>query len=496
MSTGRLGRVCAFLGAMGLLCVAGVAAVARDGSAAGKPVTIRVAAKDFSYALSRRSVPAGTTVRFVVTNRGDVVHDLVIAGRRTKLLAPGRSQTLTVKFPKKKRVSFLCSVPGHARLGMKGIFSVGRAPAPPAPAPPPVVDVSSLVRLTEIGKFARPVLVSAPRGDSRLFVVEQEGIVRIVRGNETLERPFLDIRDRVRAQTETGLLGLAFAPDYRASGLVYVYYTTRRGSGDVEVVEFRRFEADPDRLDPGSARLLLTITEPWENHNAGMMQFGPDGMLYIAVGDGDSGEVTRPGASSQTLNDMLGKILRIDPRGGSPYGIPSDNPYVGVEGARGEIWATGLRNPWRFWIDHVTGRTFIGDVGAGKREEINLIPPGTSGLNFGWPCFEGTLPFDTDARCANPVSPLIELRHDLGACSVIGGVVVRDPRLAGLAGRYLYGDFCAGRVHAVELSAAGAIVRSDDLGLDLAQLTSFGVGGSGEVYAMTLTGGVYRLDPR
>ncbi len=485
------------MGAAAVAAVAGSLAVARDSGAEAKaPVTIRVAAKDFSYTLSRRSVPAGTTVRFVVSNRGNVVHDFVIAGKRTRRLAPGKSQTLTVKFPKRKRVSFHCSVPGHARLGMKGIFSVGAPSAPPAPSPPPVVDVSSLVRLTPIGTFTRPVLVTAPEGDSRLFVVEQEGTVRIVDGNDTLERPFLDISDRVLAQTETGLLGLAFAPDYRTSGLVYVYYTARRGSGDVEVVEFRRFEADPDRLDPGSARLVLTITEPWENHNGGMMQFGPDGMLYIAVGDGDSGVVNQPGAFAQTLDNLLGSILRIDPRGGSPYRIPSDNPFVGVEGARGEIWSTGLRNPWRFWIDHVTGRMLIGDVGDGRSEEIDLIPPGTSGLNFGWPCFEGTLPFDANARCANPVSPLIELRHDLGACSVIGGVVVRDPRLAGLAGRYLHGDFCTGRVHAVELGVGGDVVRSDDLGLDLAQLTSFGVDGSDQVYAMTLTGDVYRLDPR
>ena len=262
-------------------------------------------------------------------------------------------------------------------------------------------------------------------------------------------------------------------------------------------MEYRRFEVDPDRLDPGSERLLLRITEPYENHNGGMLQFGPDGMLYAAVGDGDSGVLNPPGAFAQTLDDLLGNILRIDPRGGTPYAVPADNPFVGVEGARPEIWATGLRNPWRFWIDHETGRMFIGDVGYAEREEIDVVPPGASGLNFGWPCFEGTLPFDRTATCGDGlVPPLFEVDHSRGACSVIGGLVVRDPRLPDLVGRYLFGDFCLGRITALMLDEAGAVARSDDLGLDVPQLTSFGVDGAGRIYVTALTGEVYRLDPR
>jgi glucose/arabinose dehydrogenase len=353
------------------------------------------------------------------------------------------------------------------------------------------------VQLTKVGAFARPVLVTAPRGDGRVFVVEQAGTIQVVRSGVQLDQPFLDIRDRVQLGNETGLLGMAFAPDYATSGLVYVYYTARRGSGDVDIVEYRRFAANPDRLDPGSARVVLSIVQPWENHNAGMLQFGPDGMLYIAVGDGDSGVVNPPGAFAQALDDLLGSILRIDPRQGSPYAIPADNPFLDVPGARGEVWATGLRNPWRFWIDHPTGRMFIGDVGNGEREEIDVVPPGASGLNFGWPCFEGTLAFDATATCESPVPPLVETFHGLGACSVIGGVVVRDSRLAALDGRYLYGDLCLGRVNAIELDAAGeTVTRSDDLGLDVTGLTSFGVDGAARVYLTTLAGDVYRLDPR
>jgi glucose/arabinose dehydrogenase len=494
---GHFGWATVALAGVALAALAGSVALAHEGAAAAaKPVTIRVDAREFSFKLSRRSVPAGTTVRFVVRNRGRSVHDFVIAGKRTRRLKPGRTQTLTVRFPRPKRVGFRCSVPGHARRGMKGVFVVTRVPPPPPPPPPPV-DVSSLVQLTRVGTLSRPVLVTAPPGDDRVFVVEQPGVVRVIKAGMLLERPFLDIRDRVLTRNEAGLLGMAFAPDYATSGLVYVYYSARRGSGDIDIVEYRRFVVDPDRLDPGSARVVLSIPEPWENHNAGMLQFGPDGMLYVAVGDGDSGVVNPPGAFAQTLDDLLGSILRIDPRHGSPYAIPADNPFAKVPGARGEVWAIGLRNPWRFWIDHPTGRMFIGDVGNGEREEIDVVPSGASGLNFGWPCLEGTLAFDANATCESPVPPLLETYHGLGACSMIGGVVVHDPRLAALEGRYLYGDFCLGRVTALELDADGAaVLHSDDLGLDVPGLTSFGVDAAARVYATTIGGDVYRLDPR
>lgn len=462
---------------------------------AAKTVTIAVDAKDFSFTLSRRSVPAGTTVRFVVRNRGSVLHDFVVAKRRTRLLRRGASQTITVPFAKRGRYSFLCSVPGHAKLGMKGTFSVGKPPAPVTKPPPPTVDPASLVRLTKIGDFDRPVYVTAPPGDRRrLFVVEQRGVIRVVDGGTTLTQPFLDITDRVKIVSETGLLSAAFAPDWATSGLVYLFYNERRGNGDIVVAELPSTGANPNVADIAASRRVLEIVKPWENHNGGMLQFGPDGMLYVSVGDGDSGVFNRPGAFAQRLDDLLGNILRIDPRGGVPYAVPADNPFVDDTGARPEVWAYGLRNPWRFWIDHQTGVMLVGDVGEGAREEIDLVPAGAKGLNFGWPCLEGSEPFDREVSCPFATAPLIEVSHATGACSITAGVVVRDARLPALAGRFLYGDYCTGRVVTASI-VGGRVVDSDDLGLTVPELASFGVDGLGRVYLVSTAGGVFRLDP-
>jgi glucose/arabinose dehydrogenase len=461
-----------------------------------RPVTIRVVAKDFSFALSRRSVPKGAPVTFLVRNTGAVVHDFVIAGRRTPFLRPGQSATLHVRFTRKGPKTYVCSVPGHARLGMKGVLGVATVPPAPAPpeTPPPVV-VSGSARLTKIGDFDRPVLVTAPPGDTRdLFVVEQPGTIHVVRDGATLPQPFLDIRDQVYFTSEPGLLSLAFAPDWATSRLAYVFYNQRKGNGDSRIAELRSVAANPLVADTGSMRTVLEVVKPWENHNGGMLQFGPDGDLYASVGDGDSGVRNKPGAFAQTLDDLLGSIIRIDPRGRSPYAIPSGNPFVAVPGARPELWAYGLRNPWRFWIDPETRDMVIGDVGYGTREELDLIPAGTSGQNFGWPCFEGTLPFDATARCADPVAPILDVSHDGGACSIIAGVVVRDPRLPALAGRFLFGDYCTGILEADQIEG-GKVVDRAPLGLTVPELSSFGVDGLGRVYATSTAGPVYRLDP-
>jgi hypothetical protein len=457
-------------------------------------LTIRVDARDFSFALSRRSVPAGSTVRFAVRNHGNVPHDFVIAGRRTRVLSRGTSQTLTVRFPRRGRFTFLCSVPGHAKLGMKGVLGVG-APAPPPPAPPPPVDVSTLLELTRIGTFTRPVLVTAPPGDARrVFVVEQGGTVRVVGDGALLDVPFLDLQDRVQVVSESGLLALAFAPDHAASGLVYALLNERRGNGDLVLMEYRVDRLNPNVVDLSTARRVLEVVKPWENHNGGMLQFGPDGMLYVSVGDGDSGVLGKPGRFAQSRDELLGNVLRIDPRGGVPYRVPADNPFLRLDGVRGEIWAYGLRNPWRFWIDDVTGDTFIGDVGLATAEEIDLVPAGAGGLNFGWPCYEGEAPFDASATCPFAVAPLLSLPHVSGECSLIGGVVWRDGRVPALAGRYLFGDLCTGVVASLAV-AQGRVADRDGLGLTVPSLSSFGVDGRGRVYAMSLDGPVYRLDP-
>jgi glucose/arabinose dehydrogenase len=376
---------------------------------------------------------------------------------------------------------------------MKGIFgvSVSRRRRRSSPAR----ETSDLVSLTKTGRCVTSELVTAPPGESdRIFVVEQTGAIRIVRDGTVLPTPFLDLRDKVRFSSEPGLLSIAFAPDYETSGLFYVFYNSTAGNGDIHISEFRRTQSDPDLADPYSERILLTIVKPWENHNGGMLQFGPDGYLYASVGDGDSG-VVDPRASSPRRGTTSSATSSALIRAARPYGVPSDNPFVGVDGVRPEIWAYGLRNPWRFWIDSATGNMFVGDAGEGAREELDLIPKGTSGQNFGWPCLEGTVPFDATVQCANPVSPLGDIPHSPQVCAVIGGVVAHDPRLPALDGRYLYTDSCGGQLTVAQMDGT-TVTHTTDLGLAVPEVTSFGVDGGHRIYVTALDGGVYRLDPR
>jgi glucose/arabinose dehydrogenase len=255
---------------------------------------------------------------------------------------------------------------------------------------------------------------------------------------------------------------------------------------------------DADRADP-AGRELLRIVKPTADHNGGMMQFGPDGDLYIAVGDGGANPPSiRVGAYGQTLDDLLGSILRIDPRHGDPYTIPAGNPFATTAGARPEIVAYGLRNPWRFWIDPQTDAMLIGDVGEGSREEIDRLPLDRLGLNFGWPCKEGTV---TPPKVTIPPScataaltpPLYQYPHSSTRCSITGGFVARDPRLPVLNGLYLWSDLCDDELYAIDPSAAEVVARP--LGLGLEQPTSFGTDALGRVYVVTAGGGVYRIDP-
>jgi hypothetical protein len=465
---------------------------------AGAVLTVRVDARDFAFALSRRSVPAGTTVRFVVRNRGGTVHDFVVKRQRTRILKPGQRQTITVAFPRTGTFRFLCSVPGHARLGMRGTFRVGtgQVSAPPPPPTAPPVTVGDTVELTKIGTFAQPVLVTAPDGDPRLFVVEQIGRVRIVRDGVVDPQPFLDLRAQVTARGESGLLSIAFSPEYARDGRVYAYYNARQGAyGDIRVSAFERRPDDPDSVAISSERVLLTIQKPYENHNGGMLQFDASGYLYASVGDGDPGVLHPAGFYAQRLDSLLGSILRIDPRAGDPYEIPPDNPFRAKPAARPEIWAYGLRNPWRFWIDSASREMLIADVGSTSREELDVAPLDEPGLNFGWPCFEGSLVFDDTQACDSPVAPVLDIPHDDGVCAIIGGVVLHDERLPAHAGRYLLGDLCTGEITSVVLEN-GRVEATEPLGLSVPGLTSFGVDGAARVYATSSAGSVFRLDPR
>ena len=347
------------------------------------------------------------------------------------------------------------------------------------------------VRLRRIGNFDSPLLVTAPPGDRRrVLVVEQTGRVRLLLGGRRVARPFLDLRGDVTAGGEQGLLGLAFAPDYARSGRLYVYFTDRRGNQRVQ--EFRRSARSPNRADRSSRRNVLVMSDPYPNHNGGHLAFGPDGYLYVGTGDG--GSAGDPDNRAQDLDSLLGKMLRIDPRrrGSSAYRSPRSNPFVGRAG-RNEIYAYGLRNPWRFSFDRRTGDLYIGDVGQDEVEEIDFASRGQArGRNYGWSCFEGSRRFDSSRNCPNPVGPVHEYGRAGGECSVTGGVVSRDPNVPDLLGRYLYGDYCAGRLRSLRVEG-GRATGDRGLGLRVASLTSFGEDARGRVYATSQRGPVYRF---
>jgi glucose/arabinose dehydrogenase len=341
------------------------------------------------------------------------------------------------------------------------------------------------VRLVRVAQLEQPVAMSVRPGDDTLYLVEQVGRVRAVRDGRLDPTPVLDISAEVTAGGEQGLLGLAFSPDGR---YLYLAYTDRDGNHQVS-----EFTMDSQRADRGSERSLLHFDDPFPNHNGGQLAFGPDRRLYIAFGDG--GGAGDPLGNGQSLGTLFGKILRIDPRpaGGRPYGVPSDNPFVGRDGARPEIWDYGLRNPWRFSFDAATGDLWIGDVGQNTYEEIDHEPAGEGGRNYGWNRREGLHAFNGGDKPEGAVDPVIEYSHP-GGCTVIGGFVYRGRRIPGLQGAYLYGDYCAGWVRAAR-APGGRIAEQRDLGLQVPSLSSFGADAQGELYALSLGGGVYRIAP-
>jgi glucose/arabinose dehydrogenase len=347
------------------------------------------------------------------------------------------------------------------------------------------------------GSFDHPVYVAgAPGSPELLFVVEQPGRIFVLRDGKRLRRPFLDLRTRVGYDGgERGLLSIAFPSDYASSKRFYVYYTDNQGS--IRVDEFRRTSAT--RAAAGSRRAVITIPHPVNaNHNGGQLQFHGD-LLYFGTGDGGSGG--DPPNNAQNKEVLLGKLLRIDPRpaGGKPYSIPSDNPFVGKPG-RDEIYSYGLRNPFRFSFDG--GRIAIGDVGQNEFEELDYTTvAGAGGANFGWDAFEARSKYEDEnsgtADPGNAVEPILAYSHSRGggSCSIIGGYVVRDPRLQSLRGRYLYTDFCDGQLRTLVPHLKRA---SDDrkLGPRVASPTSFGEDTQHRLYVSSIEGGVYRLVPR
>ena len=363
------------------------------------------------------------------------------------------------------------------------------SPTPSAsPSREPVNVEDIRVRLKRIANLEAPLAMAVRRGDSTLYVAEQLGRVTAIREGEVLSEPVLNISDQVTAGGEQGLLGLAFSPDGRR---LYVHYTDVEG--DTRVVEYTM---KGRRADPSTKRELLFVDQPFSNHNGGQLAFGPDGYLYIALGDGGAGG--DPFGNGQSLGTLLGKVLRIDPRprGSKPYRIPPDNPFVGRENARPEIWAYGLRNPWRFSFDRDRADLWIGDVGQNEREEINFQPARSDGgENYGWNLMEASLPFAAEERASGTDLPIHEYPLGRnGACSVIGGFVYRGSRIPELRGAYVFGDFCDGRLMALR-QRGGKVRERGALGPAVDQLSSFGEDGSGELYVLSLGGAAYQLVP-
>jgi glucose/arabinose dehydrogenase len=326
-------------------------------------------------------------------------------------------------------------------------------------------------------------------GDARLFVAGQSGTVYgLEPGGSGSVPEILDLSDRITFGGEQGLLGLAFSPDGR---FLYVNFTDTEG--DTRVEEYR--VRDDGSINGGSRRQVLFVDQPFSNHNGGNLVFGPDGYLYIGLGDGGSGG--DPMGNGQNLGTLLGKMLRIDPRpdGDRPYGIPPDNPFVGRSGARPEIWDYGLRNPWRYSFDRETGDLWIGDVGQSAREEVDFESAGTGGRNYGWNAFEGTLRFDESVPDpGNAVGPLFDYPLDQGECAVTGGYVYRGSALPALQGAYLYSDYCNGRLRAV-VREGGRVVQRREFDLVVEGFASFGEDHGGELYALSLSGRLFRLAP-
>ena len=337
------------------------------------------------------------------------------------------------------------------------------------------------------GGLARPLFLTAPAGDERLFIVEQGGAIRIVADGALLPAPFLDFRSRVSSTGERGLLGLAFAPDYDTSGLFYVDYTDVDGD---TVIARLRVGPDPNVADPAGEEILLHIDQPFSNHNGGTLAFGPDGYLYIGMGDGGSGG--DPGNRAQNDATLLGKMLRIDVSGGpgTGYTIPADNPFAGGVLPLPEIWAKGLRNPYRFSFDRLMGDLYIGDVGQSAREEIDVQPSGApGGRNYGWRRMEGSACFNPSSNCNDGTLtlPVHEYGRDNGSCSVTGGYVYRGP-IETIFGHYFFADFCSNGVFSFVWDGAGGVSQLTNRTQELAppggfrSITSFGEDGAGELY--------------
>jgi glucose/arabinose dehydrogenase len=370
--------------------------------------------------------------------------------------------------------------------------SPGQTPSPtpatrePAGSTAPPIGELPDVRLVKIASLEQPIAMAVRPGDPALYVAEKTGMVAAIRGGRVDPAPVLDLSRHVSQGGEQGLLGLAFSPDGR---FLYASFTDTAGNSHVT-----EFTMDGDRADASSARTVLYVRQPYANHNGGGIAFGPDGDLYVGLGDG--GSEGDPHGNGQSLATLLGKLLRIRPTpdGAAPYEVPAGNPFVGTPGVRPEIWAFGLRNPWRFSFDRQTGDLWIGDVGQGEWEEVDRQSAGSNGgQNYGWNLTEGNHSFDGASPPANWVRPVYEYSHDTGGCAIVGGYVYRGAAIPALAGAYLFSDNCNGRIMGLRTRGGAGSIRS--LGALVPSPSSFGLDLLGELYVLSLEGGVYRIVP-
>ncbi len=381
--------------------------------------------------------------------------------------------------------------------------TVGATPIPwsTTAGPDPQAPSAATIKLTKVADgLSQPVFItSAHDGTDRLFIVEKTGAIRILSGGVVLPTPLIDLSSKVSGGAEQGLLGLAFHPKFKTNRKFYVDYTNR--SGNTVIREYKVSATDPNRVEPGSARRILWIKQPYANHNGGMIAFGPDGYLYIGTGDGGSGG--DPGNRAQSKSTLLGKILRINVNGSTAthnYKIPRSNPYVGRKG-RNEIWQRGVRNPWRFSFDRANGNLWIGDVGQSRYEEIDRARKTSSGAgraaNWGWHVMEGFHCYQPATGCnkTGRRRPLLDYTHARnGRCAVTGGYVYRGSAVPALRGWYVFGDYCSGEIFTVPSTASAQppkVVLQGPGG----HVSSFGESASGELFVVYLGGTIYRIDP-
>lgn len=368
------------------------------------------------------------------------------------------------------------------------------ATQPTATTSPPAIPAgpATTISLAPIAAGFTRLVYLTHAGDERLFVVEQPGIISIIQNGQTLTPPFLDITGRVGSEdNEQGLLSLAFHPNYASNGYFFVNYTNTQGN---TVISRFQVSNDPNQANPDSEELVLTVEQPYSNHNGGLIAFGPDGYLYIGMGDG--GSAGDPEERGQDQQELLGKMLRIDVNQ-LPYTIPAGNPFANSGNSRPEIWASGLRNPWRFSFDRFTGNLYIGDVGQGEYEEINFQPASSrGGENYGWNIMEGSHCFNDDNCNPAPFNlPITEYDHNQGDCSITGGYVYRGSRYNQLAGNYFFGDYCSGTIWSLYQLPAGQWIQNLVLQSGLI-ISSFGEDAAGELYLISHgSGEIYHIQP-